>query len=130
MTKAEKEERKRIRKALKEWSRDVRTADGWVCAYCGQPHKYLNAHHLLPKEVYKQYQFDRLNGISLCPMKHHKKFAHWNGLAFTIWFMENRPEQFAYVKSLLKGANTGGIKEDVETNSRQVAKKARCGKRS
>jgi hypothetical protein len=102
MTKQQKEQRKLERKKLKEWSKEVRTNDGWHCVYCNKENKRLNAHHLLPKQIYPQFKFDPKVGISLCPFSCHRRRAHYDGVAFTIWLMEHRPEQFEYIKSLLK----------------------------
>jgi 5-methylcytosine-specific restriction endonuclease McrA len=93
-------ERALRRKKLVKWSKDVRTRDGNKCAYCGGI-KYLNAHHLLPKEIYPEYQFELWVGLTLCGMKCHRRFAHWNGLAFAIWLRKNRPEQWAKIEEVL-----------------------------
>jgi hypothetical protein len=105
------------RKRLAEWSHSVRERDGWRCAYCGQPNRRLNAHHLLSKELYPQFMFDTKIGISLCPFKCHRRKAHFDGVAFTIWLMEHRPDQFKYIKKLLEEGNTSEHlqKEERET---------------
>lgn len=102
MTKEQKKARRERLKKLQEWSKQVRTNDGWICAYCGKPNKRLNAHHLLPKQIYPQFQFDPKIGISLCPMNCHRRIAHYNGLVFTLWLIEHRPEQVEYIKKLLE----------------------------
>lgn len=102
MTKAQKAARRLKNKKLREWSKEVRTNDGWLCAYCGKENKRLNAHHLLPKQLYPQFQFDPKIGISLCPWNCHKRRAHYDAVAFTLWLMDHRPEQFEYIKKLLK----------------------------
>jgi hypothetical protein len=50
--------------------------------------------------------FNVKNGIALCPFKCHRKRAHFDGVAFTIWLMEHRPDQFKYIKNLLEMGNT------------------------
>lgn len=68
---------------LKDWSITVRSRDGNKCVVCGAA-KYVQAHHLLPKERYPELKYELLNGVSLC-VKHHKfgKFsAHRNGFWF------------------------------------------------
>ena len=102
MTKLQKQEKRIRNKKLKEWSKEVRTNDGWKCAYCGKENKRLNAHHLLPKQIYPKFQYDPKIGISLCPWNCHKRVAHYNGLVFAIWLMQNRPEQFKYIQKLLE----------------------------
>lgn len=58
----------------------------------------LHAHHILPKERYKEFRFKKINGLCLCP-DHHKygKFsAHRNPLWFALWLQTNRPVQYAW----------------------------------
>lgn len=104
------------KKRLKEWARLVKERDGDSCVIC-HAHKgdlYINkkgktlkviihAHHIIPKEIL-EFIYDIMNGISLCP-KHHKYCkeisAHKNSFVFIIWLMENRPEQYVYLKSKL-----------------------------
>lgn len=86
-------------KALKLWSECVRRAG--VCEVCGVPktEKVLNAHHLLPKERYKEYMFEVINGVSLCQMCHKfsKYSAHFNGIWFANWLQMHRPEKHQWV---------------------------------
>ncbi len=66
-------------------------------------HSVLHAHHLLPKEQYKEFRTKAINGICLCPI-HHKfgKFsAHRNPIWFVLWLKRNRREQWEWcVKNL------------------------------
>jgi 5-methylcytosine-specific restriction endonuclease McrA len=81
------------RKQLKAWS--VRCRAAGACAICGTD-KYLNAHHILQKEVYPELKFVDENAICLC-VNHHKfgKYsAHRNGIWFTQWLQTNQPTQF------------------------------------
>jgi 5-methylcytosine-specific restriction endonuclease McrA len=83
------------RKALSEWSKAVRDRDGNKCAVCGKT-EHLNAHHLIPKERFCQYQFEISNGIAICSFCH--KFsgfsAHRHPIWFAYWLQQNRPEQY------------------------------------
>ncbi len=87
-----------MKKQLKEWSLAVRERDKWRCILCGTKHPRLNAHHLLSREIYPQYKLEIMCGISLCPMNCHRRRAHWDGVAFGIWLMKNRPEQWKWVE--------------------------------
>ncbi len=83
------------RTRLVKWSVEVRVCDGNKCAVCGQT-KFIQAHHLLPKERYPEYQFEPYNGVSLCPSHHKwgKLSAHRNPLWFAWWLCENRQGQY------------------------------------
>lgn len=90
-----------IRKQLAEWSLTIRTRDAHTCAICGRNKQSdstlrLNAHHILPKKFFPEYQFETWNGISLCPKCHTfgKFSAHKNGVFFSEWLRHNRPEQY------------------------------------
>lgn len=86
-----------LKKKDQVWSKTVRERDGNKCVLCGESPKALNAHHILPKEFYPTLRHEEMNGISVCPMKCHRREAHWNGVVFAIWLQENRPEQWAWV---------------------------------
>jgi len=100
-----KPEKSRRNKLLKAWSLAVRERDEWVCAFCGEADPRLNAHHILPKDIYPQFMFEVNNGISLCPFKCHKRKAHYNGFVFTLWLKKNRPKQFEFLSNLLEKEN-------------------------
>lgn len=92
-------------KEHKDWAAKVKLRDGCRCVICKAGPKYVNAHHLISKDII-QHRLDINNGISLCPM-HHSKYGKQlsphndNNFSFYIWFMTNRPEQFFYIKNLL-----------------------------
>jgi len=86
-----------IRKALKAWSLEVRRRDG-SCAVCGRT-EHLNAHHLIPKENFKDFQLEVNNGLALCP-KCHKFGAfsfHKHPMWAARWLAMNKPEQYAWI---------------------------------
>lgn len=90
------------KKKLKEWSIKVKERDGKQCVVCSET-KMLNAHHIIVKEI-KELKFDVMNGISLCPRHHQfsrEMSAHSNSFAFFVWFKENRPEQYEYLRKKL-----------------------------
>lgn len=114
------------KRALAEWAAKV-TADD-VCAICGiksgpvlvdgQPKmsrskdpaksrpvwRYIHAHHILPFAGYREYRFEPMNGIPLCPNCHKfsaKFSAHKGGMWFAAWLQRHRPQQYAWVTSKL-----------------------------
>lgn len=107
------------KKRLKEWSNLVRERDNNLCVICGV-HKgnlYVNkkgktlkrvihSHHIFPKEI-EEFRYDIQNGCSLCN-NHHKYCkeisGHKNSFVFILWLMENRKEQFEYLRE--KSLNT------------------------
>jgi len=97
--KLKKLEKREIKKKFAEWSKLVKERDGFKCVICGET-KRLNSHHILPREL-REFRFDLMNGISLCPKNHQfsrKNSAHGNSFVFIIWLEKNRPEQFNYLK--------------------------------
>lgn len=72
------------RKKLSEWSQKVRNRDE-RCVVCGRT-DHLNAHHILPKENYKEFMYEVLNGVTLCPV--HHKFGKYSAHKNPIWFTE------------------------------------------
>lgn len=77
---------------MARWSREVRDRDEHQCVACGAT-KFLNAHHILPKERYPEFQFAVDNGITLC-VKHHKwgkTAAHTNPVWFVEFLKKHRP---------------------------------------
>lgn len=90
-----KEAKKKDLLLVSEWSKKVRASYGNKCAICGST-KYLNAHHIIPREV-KEFRYDEDNGISLCST-HHKWCLeispHRNPFVFFVWFMNTYPIKF------------------------------------
>jgi 5-methylcytosine-specific restriction endonuclease McrA len=83
---------------LREWGKAIRERDG-ACQICGAV-KFLNAHHILPKEYYKEHMYDLKNGITLCAGKCHrfgKYSAHKNSIFFAKWLQENKPEIYQWI---------------------------------
>ncbi len=89
------------RKQWEEVARQVKERDGNVCVICKQPHKMLNVHHLIIRQV-KEFMFDVNNLISLCP-KHHKfsftESFHRSPFWSVKWMIEHRKWQFDWVMS-------------------------------
>lgn len=117
LTQKDKIRRTRIdkRKALVAWSQEVRERDGHKCQICGIHDKeinkngkktILNAHHVICKEgTFKHLMFDVGNGLCLCTSCHkfsRRNSPHKQEFVFFLWFMENRPDQFKYLKDKLK----------------------------
>lgn len=111
--KAHREAKAAPRRALAEWSEEVRSCG--KCAVCGRRpvmiekvnkkgvtrkawEWVLNAHHLLPKERYKSLRTNPMNGICLCPTchKYGKKSFHRNPIWAVRWLMRYRPGQYKW----------------------------------
>lgn len=95
LSKLQSQERKEQRELDEFWATAIKNRDNWECVICGS--KYApNAHHIIPREN-KSYRYEEDNGISLC-VKHHKFSriisAHNNPLAFFLWLMLYRPDQY------------------------------------
>jgi hypothetical protein len=84
------------RKALSAWSKAVRDRDQ-KCVICDRT-DHLNAHHILPKENYKEFMLDPINGITLCPAHHKfsKYSAHKNPIWFAKFIADKFPEQWTW----------------------------------
>ena len=91
------------RKALAEWSKEVRNRDGNKCVVCGKT-EYIQAHHLIPKERFPQYKFIIDNGLSLCPTCHkYGNFSfHRHPIWSVLWLEKNKLEQYNFVVSLIE----------------------------
>jgi len=84
-------------KASTLWSKIIRSrAKG--CVRCGKSDGVINAHHLLSKENYPQFQFDLNNGVALCFMC-HKRFAHRECVAFAQWLKKSSPDQYEWTEN-------------------------------
>ena len=94
----------------KEWRFLVLKRDENQCVICGHGQKYLNAHHIVPKNFLK-YALEVDNGITLCPHCHTlgKWSAHKNPIWFTEWLRINRPKTLILAKERLE-------KEEEEEN--------------
>lgn len=81
------------------WRQMIFEIEGNKCAVCGAT-EHLNAHHLIPR-TFLYFRHDLRNGILLCP-SHHKYgnvlSAHKNPIRFVLWFMENRPTQWSWLR--------------------------------
>lgn len=89
-----KKRRERIarRKALEQWSKEVRLNNP-ECAICHKK-KNLNTHHILSKRLYPEYRLEIWNGIVLCPF-HHKfgwQSPHQDPIGFISFMLIEKPE--------------------------------------
>jgi hypothetical protein len=89
--------------ALKEWSKQVQERDGHKCIIC-QGNEYIQSHHLLAKNRYKELSLDINCGVSLDPKCHKfsKYAAHTNPIWFSDWLQKNRPDQYNWCLERLK----------------------------
>ena len=100
--KPKKESTKTITTRLyKTWSAIVHASYGNKCAVCGKPNSKeapLNAHHIMPRQMFSGLRFDPLNGISLCPKCHKlgKFSAHKGGIWFAWWLQNNQVDKYNY----------------------------------
>jgi len=97
------EEEKKLRKKKdKEWSIEVKTKFNNKCAFC-EAIRYIQAHHIIPREI-KEFRYEILNGIALCPKNHKWGFesAHRNPLLFFMKMEELYPEQLKRLKMKYK----------------------------
>jgi len=81
---------KRGKEYLK-WREEVLKRDGYTCVVCGHGKKYLNAHHLIPRN-FKQFALCVDNGLTLCPGCHTlaPHSAHKNPIWFVSWMRKHR----------------------------------------
>lgn len=85
--------RNKNRSALTKWSKMVRASFGDACAVCGST-RFVQAHHIIPKERFPAYALEPDNGIALCA-KHHKFGSlsfHRNPVWSVLWLAEHRPD--------------------------------------
>lgn len=100
--KARKESTKTITVRLyKKWATIVHALGNHKCETCGKEHTSqapLNAHHIMPRQMFYGLRFDPHNGISLCPKCHKmgKFSAHKGGIWFAEWLRTNRAEKYQY----------------------------------
>jgi hypothetical protein len=85
--------RSKLRSKLTAWSKQIRATYGNKCAVCGSD-RFIQAHHILPKERFPEYALEPDNGIALCP-SHHKfgSFSfHRNPIWSALWLIANRTD--------------------------------------
>ena len=102
---------------LKIWKLSIIERDGGICQRCRRdlniikengkfPRKH--PHHVISfnsvKRTFPALVFDTKNGILLCARCHKDSpdSAHQSPLEFSLWFIENRPEQYNYLVEFLK----------------------------
>lgn len=115
------------RKSLKAWGEAVRSCG--KCEVCGigvvdtgrkiskgrrkgqAVITKLDAHHILFKERYPEFQTEPLNGICLCTKCHrfHKFSFHKNPIWSTMWLRRNRPELYEWAKTHIGEPEYGKI---------------------
>ena len=97
-----KKSKKTIMKELdKKWADDVKARDGYKCAMCGKT-EHLNSHHVIPRQI-RSFRHDLRNGLTLCPRCHSlgAYCVHQNALFFSMWFIDNRKEDYNYLMEKL-----------------------------
>ena len=91
----------------KTWAAIVHAYYNDRCAICGKENSKeapLNAHHIMPRQMFSGLRFSPQNGIALCPKCHKmgKWSAHKGGIWFAEWLRTHAPEKYEYC---LKWAN-------------------------
>jgi 5-methylcytosine-specific restriction endonuclease McrA len=105
-----KQVRTAYKKALKEWSLEVRQRDG-KCFLCSRTDS-LNAHHIICRFEFEENSLDPMIGIALCRFCH--KYSPYGphaggGMVFNYKLKEGRPEQYQYcINIALKKWNQRG----------------------
>jgi 5-methylcytosine-specific restriction endonuclease McrA len=64
------DERNRLRRELRQWSRDVLIRDSFNCVMCHTVGGRLNAHHIKRFSDYPELRLDINNGVTLCEICH------------------------------------------------------------
>lgn len=85
----------------KTWASIVHAYYGDRCAICGKDNSKdapLNAHHIMPRQMFSGLRFDPQNGIALCPRCHKmgKFSAHKGGLWFAEWLRAHEPKRYEH----------------------------------
>ena len=101
------------------WAKEVKRFSGNKCEYCGKQEK-IEAHHIVPKCVNPELEFDLTNGIALCHECHVR--AHGGYYSLTRHYNENPPEGLRpyyqdvidFVNSFLVIFVPAGRKKDIE----------------
>ena len=83
------------------WAAIVHAYYGDRCAICGKENSKdapLNAHHIMPRQMFSGLRFDPQNGIALCPKCHKmgKWSAHKGGIWFAEWLRNHAPEKYQH----------------------------------
>lgn len=81
-------------KCLGMWSGIIHKKYNNTCQMCGKRGVEIDAHHIIPKGVRKDYKYDTDNGILLCYYCHHyaDNAPHNSPENFKKWFSEKYPE--------------------------------------
>lgn len=59
--------------AFRKWGKVVKERDNYTCQECGNTDKrILHAHHIIPKSINRDTEFDESNGITLCAYCYYK----------------------------------------------------------
>lgn len=85
----------------KAWAAIVHAYHNDRCAVCGKEHTPqapLNAHHIMPRQMFSGLRFDPQNGIALCPKCHKmgKFSAHKGGIWFAEFLRTKYPEKYEH----------------------------------
>ena len=85
----------------KAWAAIVYSCSDDRCAVCGRentPSAPLNAHHVMPRQMFTGLRFDPNNGVALCPRCHKmgKFSAHKGGIWFAAWMKEHLVAKYNY----------------------------------
>ena len=85
----------------KTWAAIVHAYHNGKCAVCGKEHSKeapLNAHHIMPRQMFSGLRFDPQNGIALCPKCHKmgKFSAHKGGIWFAEFLRTKYPEKYEH----------------------------------
>jgi len=85
----------------KTWAAIVHSYYNNRCAICGKEHSKeapLNAHHIMPRQMFSALRFAPENGIALCPKCHKmgRFSAHKGGIWFAEWLRTHDPDRYQY----------------------------------
>lgn len=85
----------------KAWAAIVHSYYNDHCAICGKENSKeapLNAHHIMPRQMFSGLRFDPQNGIALCPRCHKmgKWSAHKGGIWFAEWLRNHAREKYEH----------------------------------
>jgi len=103
--KLKKIEKRKLNLQFKEWAEKVKQRDKF-CVIC-QNKEGINSHHIFPRQI-KELRFELDNGITLCQNHHRFSFklsAHQNPVAFLIWLLDNKKEQYGRIVNLWEKIN-------------------------